>query len=398
MPVIESGNTDVGLRAGEFIVRNREMALRQALAAQEAQRDMARLQLQREQMIQQQRAASDEAMRRDAANAAEMNYRYAALQQSGEQSALERQARAEESAASRKQALELTQAGWTKDEIRAKNQEDAANKRYIEEQKAADIRLGKQLDAAKTSEERQIIAQEKRDNKQYVRENSSKGIKGLSTEKSLEENMALVAEQSQKLEEAKEQRHLSNQMKLIDYQGRMTPERIEDNLVKMRGMTLRDGETPAYTPDQLRAYREDQYRKLGQAPIEGVTNNAPAERKPRAEVGTLLKSIEQRKRDSGESAAFYRNAALESRGSSYPTIAKLGSFVLDVADPTGQAGAGLLLQADIRSRTREFLKKKHNLDDVDIADLETAYADAYVPSKYTREKYGWQDYTLPPLR
>jgi hypothetical protein len=56
-------------------------------------------------------------------------------------------------------------------------------------------------------------------------------------------------------------------MKLIDYQGRMTPERIEDNLVKMRGMTLRDGETPAYTPEQLQAYKEDQYRKIGQTQV-----------------------------------------------------------------------------------------------------------------------------------
>jgi len=167
--ILESGHTNVGLRAGEFIIKNREMALRQALASQEAQRDMARLQLQREQMAQAQRAAADEAMRSDAARAAEMNYKYAALRQSGEQSALERQSRGEESAASRAHAEALAKGGREHAETLATMQDKSAKERIeLQSQKEME-RLERNLKEAKESRDQARIdkAQDELDSRRF---------------------------------------------------------------------------------------------------------------------------------------------------------------------------------------------------------------------------------------
>jgi hypothetical protein len=99
-----------------------------------------------------------------------------------------------------------------------------------------------------------------------------------------------------------------------------------------------------------------------------------------------------------ENAAFYREEALKEEGYNFPTIAKLGSFIGDVVDPTGQIGAGKMLREGLRKSTRERLKKDYGIDDIDVDFLEEEYANKYVPSQMTRDYYNWQPYKLPPLR
>lgn len=120
MPVIlEKGNTDVGLRAGEFIQKNRQMALQQAIAAQEAQRDIARMAIQREQALQQQRFQMDQALREDARAAADLQYRYDALRQNKTLAEMESDSRSRESAASREHALRMAELGESRADSRA---------------------------------------------------------------------------------------------------------------------------------------------------------------------------------------------------------------------------------------------------------------------------------------
>jgi len=140
MPVIlEKGNTDVGLRAGEFIQKNRQMALQQALAAQEAQRDIARMAIQREQALQQQRYQMDQALREDARAAADLQYRYDALGQSKTLAEMERDTRLGESAASRAQALRLAEMGELGADRRADRAERGEERRFTDAQKAREM-------------------------------------------------------------------------------------------------------------------------------------------------------------------------------------------------------------------------------------------------------------------
>ena len=102
MPIlVPKGNTRVGEVAGQFILRNKQMALEKAIAQQRAALEAARIRVSRE---------NAEAARQDAA--ADRALRREGMEMRSKESALERQARSEESRLSRALQKDIAEGGW----------------------------------------------------------------------------------------------------------------------------------------------------------------------------------------------------------------------------------------------------------------------------------------------
>lgn len=430
--VLEKGNTDVGLRAGEFIAKNREMALRMALAQQEATRDYARMKIQREQLAQQERQAMDEALREEARQASEMKYKYDSMSEASERARLDRESRTDERARADALTREL--------DIKAANRD---YEKFTREEKREADREARASDREKEREDRMIGREKEKDNRELEQEKDKEIRSLLQSYKNMllsrgqkvpknateEELAALVAASSTREKREREQEENAKYPDYVKvdpdhpYYDQLTQTRKEQAFISSEdrktagldavlarqkeqwefqhgGEMEREARKEAF--DQ--ASREaDQFKKndaawylaraeqLYQQKMTGKAWSPPASPPVRESVADVVAKNK-------DNAKFYEDEALEAAGVNFPIIAKIGSWAGDVIDPTGQIGAGKLLGDGFRQATRKRLKTKYGRTDEEIDELEENYANAYVPSQMTRDYYGWQPYKLPPLK
>ena len=306
--ILEKGNTDVGLRAGEFIQKNRQMALQQALAAQEAQRDIARMAIQREQALQQQRYQQDQALRENARAAADLQYRYDALGQNKTLAEMDRESRLGESAASRAQALRLAEMGELGADRRADRAERGDERREqsaLEREKMAAERhtallesnrrdalesLDINLREKREKEERDRAQKETDANMQARLKAEALGLGPIPEDASTEGIMRLagVTQSNKEQIATAEKRYNDLQERLINYTSRIdnpTPDQsnvirqLNDeskaafaHLTELRQIVQSGGASPQRAPLPMPSRGVSQ-TPLNQPPPEGVVNN-----------------------------------------------------------------------------------------------------------------------------